>query len=33
MTTWPFPQYPLPTPKRNSPIPTFNPANEKDSPW
>lgn len=33
MNTWPFPQHPLPTPKRNQPIPTFNPANEEDSPW
>ena len=29
--TWPFPQYPLPTPKNNNP-PKFNPNNHEDSP-
>lgn len=30
---WPFPEWPLPDPKRNDPIPTFNPANEEDALW
>ena len=31
MNTWPFPTEPLPTPKRNRPIP-FNPENFEDAP-
>jgi hypothetical protein len=31
MTVWPFPQYPLPAPKRNTP-PRFNPDNYEEAP-
>lgn len=29
--SWPFPQYPLPAPKRNTP-PRFNPDNYEEAP-